>query len=62
MAKYVKKYPGANRGRPVTGGRPVHAFNFRLDVDIYSWIMATKPDGVSLTKYINQIIRERAEI
>lgn len=60
MAKYVKKYPDENRGRPATGCKPVHAFNFRLDMDTYGWIMATKPEAVSLTKYINQIIRERA--
>lgn len=48
------------RGRPASA--PHNDFNFRCDSDLYAWLIQTKPEGMSLTKYLNNLIRERAEI
>ena len=45
------------RGRPV--GNPFRAFNFHCDADLYEWINTSRGD-MPMTKFINQIIRERA--
>ena len=50
---------GQKRGRKATGKTPTHAFNFHLTIENYEWIMRTKPEGLTMTKYINNIIRER---
>lgn len=46
------------RGRP--WGPSHNDFNFHCDSDLYQWMMQTKPEGMSLTRYLNNLIRERA--
>lgn len=60
MAKYVKKYPDENRGRPATGRRATQRVNVHLDIDVFGWLTETRPESVSMTKYINDIIRKEA--
>ena len=50
------------RGRPATGRRWTHRLNLHLDADTYKWISRSKPQNISTTKYINDIIRKEAGI
>lgn len=45
------------RGRPF--GEPFKAFNFHCNADLYDWLNENKGE-LSMTQFINQIIRERA--
>ena len=53
-----KKPKKDGRGRPATGRRWTHSFNFHLDRDTFDWIEANKPESVSRTKFINDLIRK----
>lgn len=54
-----KRKPGA--GRPATGRKVVHSFNCSLDMDVYEWLTANKGSR-SMTSFINQLIKEKAEL
>lgn len=47
------------RGRPC--GHPFKALNFHCDSDLHEWLNANKGD-LSMTKFINSIIRKEAGI
>jgi len=55
MAPQKKK----GRGRPTE--KPFKAFNFHCNADLYDWLNENR-GRLSMTKFLNIIIRERAEL
>ncbi len=56
MATSTTKRP---KGRPKAA--PYKAFNFHCDADLHAWLNANRGE-LSMTQFLNKIIRERAKI